>query len=183
MNSPRDRRPRKKIHKHSASTKRLGIVAALILMIGIGLAVKGGFEAKRAVDSRGWPSTTGTVIHTDVHEVQHHNEEYRGSSFYPKVLYRYTVYGESYTADRLTFGGDPGSNRVSAKKIVDKYPVGMTLTVYYDPNDPSVAVLNIGTSPMAYGMVGAGLVLIAVGGFSLRAWKRKRSHVNIYLGR
>ena len=83
----------------------------------------------------------------------------------------------------MAFGGFSEDSRRKAQKIVDQYPKGMALTVYYDPNDPSVAVLKAGYRLAAYAMVAAGLALCAGGMLGFRAWRRKQGRRNIYVGK
>lgn len=164
----------------SKRAKMLVIVTLFLLIIGMGLVGWGGFEARRAAESRRWPSTRGTVIRAYIHEVEKHHEEQTDSTFYPRVLYRYFVLGELHTADRIAFGGLPGGSRASAQKVIDRYPVGMALTVYYAPNRPAVAVLEAGYSLMAYSMIGGGLIFLTAAAFGFRAWQRRLKKGNIH---
>lgn len=173
------RRPKQSSPPHSKPAKGLGIIILFMFVVGMGVLSWGGYEASRAMTSIRWPSTEGTVIRSFVQEVEHHKEERTESTFYPKVVYRYSVFGESREADRIAFGGVPGGSRTEAQRMIDRYPVGMVVTVFYDPNRPSVAVLKAGYSRMAYMMVGVGVMLIAGAAFGFRRWRNQRGKANL----
>jgi hypothetical protein len=62
----------------------------------------------------------------------------------PKVVYEYQIMSQKYTGERITFGGLP-TTRMGAAKVVQQYPAGAQVTVYYDPGSPTQAVLEPGT--------------------------------------
>ena len=49
--------------------------------------------------------------------------------------------GVEYESDRVHFGGGSSSQQV-ATDMVFKYRIGHDVSVYYDPDDPSIAVLD-----------------------------------------
>lgn len=61
----------------------------------------------------------------------------------PQVEYRYTVEGKTFTANfisgPLTKGYD---TRDAAETVLQAYPVGKQIPVYYSPRNPSIAVLE-----------------------------------------
>ncbi len=80
----------------------------------------------------------------------------------PGIVYQYTVEGTTYRGTRLNFNGHvPTVIRV--QRIVDRYPIGQPVTVWYNPVDPSSAVLEPGpANPLALELC-LGLVFIAIG--------------------
>lgn len=89
--------------------------------------------------SESWPSTSGTVLSSVVVERQ----SSEGAWYSPEVEFEYTVAGETYTAvDAPIFGTHLDiESRADSQKIVDHYPPGQTVTVYYHPRWPTVALL------------------------------------------
>lgn len=73
-----------------------------------------------------------------------------------EVLYEYSVHGERYSSDLVSFGEFGSHNTKNAQRIVDEYPAGKSVVVYYDPDNPDVAVLR----PGGILSVGAALVLL-----------------------
>jgi hypothetical protein len=74
-----------------------------------------------------------TVVESRVHRYQ----SSKGSQGpWSEIVYRWSVGGSSYTSNRYTTYG-PSSDLT----LVQRHPVGSKVTAYYDPADPSRAVL------------------------------------------
>jgi Protein of unknown function (DUF3592) len=58
-----------------------------------------------------------------------------------RTRYRYTVNGVSYDGKRVRFGSELIS-RGEAEQVLGRFPVGQSVTVHYDPNDPASSVLD-----------------------------------------
>jgi hypothetical protein len=74
------------------------------------------FELQRAMESHGWPSTTGTIARSEIHQVENRKENRTETIYFPRIHYRYSVFGKDYTSDRIAFGGLSGGNQRKAKK-------------------------------------------------------------------
>ena len=87
-----------------------------------------------------WTSTTGTVLMSSV-QSKHTG---RSHSYYPVVVYVYAVNGQSYQSQRIKAGEQFLNVRVTgqAQATVARYPIGATVTVYYDPANPSECALE-----------------------------------------
>lgn len=89
--------------------------------------------------------------------------------FHPRIEYRYTYDGESYTSRNICPGAGSacapsGPDRGEVEDFVDRYPDGEAVTVYVPPSDPEGAYLVEGGSSMLYlGLLGVGLVVIVLG--------------------
>ncbi len=146
------------------SSKGLGILTLAMFAAGIFLMAWGGNELKRAYESRSWPNTPGTITSAYIQKSHHRSSEgHSTTSYTPKVGYRYIVEGKIYTCDRIAFGGKSGGKRSKAKAVVDEYPSGRQVTVYYNPRDPKIAVLKAGFSWGAILVALAGVVFFGVG--------------------
>ena len=67
----------------------------------------------------------------------------KGSSVaYPVVQYSYQVMGQMLQGRGVIPGPETGGSW--AHKVVERYPAGAQVMVYYDPNNPSDAVLERG---------------------------------------
>jgi hypothetical protein len=88
------------------------------------------------------------------------------------VNYGYTVNGRSYTGRRISASDEYQKNRGSAEDILDRYPVGATVTVFYDPENPATSLLVTGAPGNTYVMMAASvfclLAALAVGVSALR---------------
>jgi hypothetical protein len=86
-----------------------------------------------------WVATDGKVIKSRV--------EVSGgevTSVYPRVIYEYEVGGRQYQNDQIRAGDKYWSARTSqdAYSTIDRYPEGLSVTVYYNPENPSEATLE-----------------------------------------
>jgi hypothetical protein len=60
----------------------------------------------------------------------------------PVVEYSYRVEDRDYHGTRLAFGADVAGAQARAEATVARYPAGRTVTVHFDPANPSSAVLE-----------------------------------------
>jgi hypothetical protein len=91
-------------------------------------------------EAKDWPTTVGVVVSSRA--VQGCSK-----SFNTEVLYQYTVGVTSYVGNRLIFGaGDCGSKN-DAQAKANQYPVKSPVTVHFNPELPSEAVIIAGKVP------------------------------------
>ena len=95
------------------------------------------YTQRKVAQARDWPSTMGTVMASAIIWRRSSN---KGSVAYPSVQYAYQVMGRPYQGTKIMPGPDAGGS--GAHKIVERYPAGKQVQVYYDPNDPSTALLE-----------------------------------------
>jgi len=85
-------------------------------------------------------TTTGRVIESST--------EWRGSlshnafGLHFQIWYEYKVNETLYKSDQITYGYTGSSDESFAESYTKKYPVGKSVTVYYDPLDPKLSVLE-----------------------------------------
>jgi hypothetical protein len=126
-------------------------VVALLLAVGvlaggllIFLSIRDGRTSKASLQ---WLSVPGTVVFS-----QWVNYATAGEppSSAPEVKYTYVVNGQTWQSSRVKFGG------VARQKILDKYPNGNPVQVFFDPQQPSNAVLEPGGSTQVMLFAGIG---------------------------
>jgi len=122
------------------------IVAATVLPVlgifgGIGWFLNKKSKEARAlrITAKNWTSTTGKVITSRV-EVSGGEH----TSVYPRIVFEYHVYGKKYTGSQIKAGDIHWASYTSRASydMVDKYPIGSEVTVYYDPENPQQAALE-----------------------------------------
>lgn len=126
------------------------------------------------IASRNWPDVPGTVIST---VAKPWLDSKNKTKFFGRVVYQYTVADQQYESDLTDLG--PGEKREDAQaalKDVNHYRPGEAVRVYYNPADPSVAVLETGI-PTIHLILLIGLSVGSVVGvvgsvFVLRSWLR-----------
>lgn len=102
--------------------------------------------AKQALE---WPKTTGVVMSF---KIVGSSTPGGGGHRYPKIKYRYCVKNASYVSELIrTDKTDYSLSKAQIQEYRDKYHEGASVTVYYNPDDPSVAVLLPGVSRSMYG--------------------------------
>ena len=105
------------------------------------------------INSKTWPSTLGTIA---VSEIESDTEDFVTTS-YTKIRYSYEVGNKKYYSTmRLTglLGVYP-----SAKAILEKYPIGKVMTVYFRPQDPKTCRLTTGDTFWDYAYIFAVLLV------------------------
>jgi hypothetical protein len=125
------------------STRNLGVFIGVgvlsLVVIGVLLRILQGW--RNAGTSKNWIAITGTVLSANV--VAGRNRGRNGVSYYPVVMYEYSVDGNRYVGNRMSFGSQIGVGfQAVAARSLGKYPVGGTVPVYYNPNNPAEAVLE-----------------------------------------
>lgn len=73
-------------------------------------------------------------------EIVQRSDSEGGTSPYPYVVYSYQVNGQPMKNDRIQPGGDVGG--MVAYKTLKRYPIGAQVSVYYNPQNPSEALLE-----------------------------------------
>lgn len=95
------------------------------------------FSGLRMREVSGWLSTTGTVLTSRLEEWESSPGEIMD---YPVVTYSYHVNGQAYEGRRIAPSAESGGS--GAGKVIARYPVGSSVQVFYNPQDPSAAVLE-----------------------------------------
>jgi hypothetical protein len=93
-----------------------------------------------------WPVTPGRIVASGVDTFLARREpgdRYRRKMHKSSILYTYEVNGREYLGDRIRLGVVTSANVAALpRRLAAKYPVGKEVTVYYDPRNPTEAVLQ-----------------------------------------
>ena len=125
-------------------------------------------QGLRADTSKTWPRAPGTVIASALEKSPDRRRRYRAA-----LQYSYRVGGKEYHASRVFWGGNEGREKQMAS-VVETYPPGSAVRVFYDPRNPAEAVLdpiqNTGSRQLvlyALAMITLGLFTVTGGIYSL----------------
>jgi hypothetical protein len=102
-----------------------------------------------------WPVTEGRVTAARIEEMnvwRHRSIIPSGVEFMPIVNYAYEVAGITHSTD---ISATALESREAAEHVLRRHPVGATLRVYYDPDDPGASVLDRIDEPTYQGLKGA----------------------------
>jgi hypothetical protein len=111
----------------------LGFVLLILNVIFLGIIF---FMRRRMVAVSQWPSTIGTVNNSYLER----RSSDSGSTNYPVVHYSYQVGGQAYQGVKIAPGPEVGG--MGAGKVIARYPTGAQVMVFYNPQNPSDAVLE-----------------------------------------
>jgi len=115
----------------------VGIIGFVLLILNtVFLGVIFFMRRKMAAVSQ-WPSTMGTVM---MSTIEQRSSSEGGYTDYPVVQYSYQVGGQAYQSHKLAPGPEVGGS--GAGKVVARYPAGAQVMVFYNPQNPSDAVLE-----------------------------------------
>lgn len=130
------------------------------LIIGTAFTLAGGYltfdcinQSRLGIQSVHWPHVEGTVLESYLtrdntkikagffaaHHSRSHTPTYRAN-----VVYRYQVDDRKYTGNRVSFGGAKSSSGPKMRRLVENYPPGKIVQVYYRPGNPAMSTLEQG---------------------------------------
>lgn len=92
-----------------------------------------------------WPTAPGTVLSSRAESrrsLTHTGGGQTMTVWSPLVEYSYRVGDRSYHGSRVAFGPEVAGARDLAEQTVQRYPAGATVSVHYDPANPSHATLE-----------------------------------------
>jgi hypothetical protein len=136
---------------------RKRMVAVFVLVIGLGAMVAGFTMRSASSTARGWPVASGKITERTTGPSTTSGASRPGRYFEPRVTYSYTVDGKPYQGHRIGLSTD-GYDQDKAQRVADGLPE--RVDVYYNPRDPSDALLSPGSS-------GSGILLLILGALGL----------------
>ncbi len=91
--------------------------------------------------SKRWPVVRGTIVRSGIAPRQRPR---RGTWLFlePEITYRYEVKGRTYEASAVRPTGEMAGDAAQAQRLVRRYPVGIGVPVFYDPQNPNRAALE-----------------------------------------
>lgn len=107
-----------------------------------------------------WPTALGTITRTDLN-----NEP--GGSAHVQIDYTYRVTDRPYQSSQVRTRGTPVKHQSDVDQLMEKYPVGREVAVYYDPNNPADAYLEAGPDFVNYLIVVTPLAFAGAAGAQL----------------
>jgi len=111
-----------------------------------------------------WPSVVGEIILKDVPDAVRKDPRYHN-----RYVYRYNVRGVDYFSQRVSVSDRFISRARLVRQILDQYPDGAMMTVYYQRQNPQLAVLERG--PRIQTVMGflVSVLILAAGIYGLTA--------------
>ncbi len=138
------------------------IFPLLFVAVGAGTGFFGIRGLIRAKDSVDWPSTQGSIVESSV-ERRHSGGKNRSTTYHAGILYEFTVEGTTFNGNRVAYGDYGASNPSHARRIVNRYPEGKDVTVYYMSGNPEECLLEPGIKGQSFFLPGFGLIFFTIG--------------------
>ncbi len=103
--------------------------------------------AEKARQSESWPSTEGEIAHSaTLYQTDSTATNNGVPTFKADIAYRYKVKGANYASSKVALLDLATSSSGRAQTIVQRYPDKSKVQVYYNPADPSDAILQPGSA-------------------------------------
>ena len=131
---------------------------------------------KYAYLSKSWPMTSGIITKSEVDSWMKDGKTQYGAV----IKYTYQLEGNEHISYNIGVNSSSSnSNMSAAKKLVQEYPVGKTVDVFYDPELPDSAALIPGVRAGDVALAGGMLMFALLGLLVLfRIIKPTRSYSN-----
>ena len=116
--------------------------SGIFFLAGLAILFTGFRTYQRSKQAANWTTVTGMVTTSKVINPMGNERKQ-----YARIEYEYSVLGTSYVSNKINFAQLSGFNDTAlgtAEEKVKKFPAGRSVTVYYDPQEPQRAVLEIG---------------------------------------
>jgi hypothetical protein len=128
---------------------------------GLVLCIMALYYFRQARESKSWPSTPGIIISSGVRR-EAHVSDHQETRFKAEIRYSYTIGQDKYTSNRIRILPNmPAASSVLASKSIATYPMDSPVTVYYNPDRPTQAVLEPGVTVDLIAFMIIGIVLLA----------------------
>lgn len=153
----------------------LEVVANLMLMAGAFLILVGGSRAYEAYTSQFWPVTQGEIVSSrmETYASSANSREYRAIIRYGYWVEEDGEDPQGFEGDRITIDPLPRTdNRAEVDASLARFPKGMAVDVYYNPNRPFRSVLEPSFSTNRLIRPIIGLIIFAVA-FGMRLVARR----------
>ena len=146
------------------------ILIVVLIVFGLVLGGFGFYRYNMGRQSADWPTANGriTYSHASPHKTKNGNE------YSASVRYTYTVSGKNHTGTRITSSDQYQKTLGGAKNILSSYPAGRDVLVYYNPSNPTSALLETGIRSNVYIMLGGAVACILFAGLILVSRLRNR---------
>ena len=123
------------------------LFSLVFVIIGVVILRYAMRTAEKARQSESWPSTEGEIAHSaTLYQTDSTATNNGVATFKADIAYRYKVKGANYSSSKVALLDLATSSSGRAQTIVQRYPDKSKVQVYYNPADPSDAILEPGST-------------------------------------
>ena len=117
---------------------------------------------------REWPTTAGTVISSEIETFWPDAKPSVANQYRPLVWFSYSVKDQQYFSQSLRFVQPYSGDVRLAQESLKRYPVGQQIAVKYNPDDPSIAIVERSAIPKwDCVLLGMGMLFVMIGSIAL----------------
>ncbi len=119
----------------------------------------------KAKESESWPSTQGTIVTSEVSRHENYDSATRQKTtmYSANIIYEYNVDGVRRSCDVVGWVSMSFSDPTHARQEISRYPYGMTVVVYYNPDNADDAILEPGVQQSTWSALCIGLTFSGFG--------------------
>lgn len=135
-----------------------GLSVLVLSGLGIYLIIQAQASKRKAQLSQSWPVAKGIINKTDIKTLADDSP----TTYVPFVSYTYMVEGKIYEGQQIAFGRETGfRSHQKAVEYMAPYPVDAEVSLHYNPEKPSEAVLRQIAQGTKVGLV-IGIILLVI---------------------
>ncbi len=145
------------------------VLGNIFIFIGVAILISGLWGYRKAKASANWPEAQGKIEASEVKYIPPNWwDQVKVSVYSPQITYSYVVNGIEYHSNQISIARLDTAIKDSAQDMVEKYPIGSSVAVRYDPQNPGFAFLEAGESRlMLLLLIGSVMLIIGVVGLIL----------------
>lgn len=148
--------------KQDLSHKLLG---GVLTLVGLGVLIFAIFDYYEAKSSTSWENTIGKILESTIES--HRNDD--GITYKPVIVYSYKVNKKRYHSRVVYFGESLHHSSIKVPQdLVNRFPIGSEVKVYYNPKSPSNSILLAGVTNDNYINIFIGFALMVGGIFVVK---------------
>ena len=135
------------------------VVGTVFIALGVHTLLWRRRRSHQVASARRWPTASGSILESHLREPAGHDDDAA-----LVFLYRYDAAGRSWSSRRIDlFGLEERIGREEMEAIVRRYPAGGQVTVHYNPDQPSQAVLEPDNRVASTRVLGLDAALLVAG--------------------
>ncbi len=146
----------------------------VFLCLGLFAIALGTVRAKEAWQAKSWPTAQGRIILSKVTEGRLSKSRIRVARLCIELDYLYLADGVAYEGHRLNAGWHCFASEQRIRELLKKYPSGKEVKVYYNPENPSQAMLEPGLDWSIFFLWGVGFITVSLMWPLIRRKKRRK---------
>jgi hypothetical protein len=139
------------------------IISIIIFILGVALLIQSLWWFFKSNETEKWIFTKGQIIESERKiERSSNNSMYTYNAL---IEYKYWINDQEFQSNRIYFGSNisTSAKKEKSERLTREYPFGKEVSVYYDPMNHNLSVLEKGVHSEVKIVFAISIVLIIVG--------------------